>query len=128
MHNMLKAHSPIRHVKSLRYAFTGLVHVLINEANFRVQLCITAAVVYLGLRFGINYLEWGLLVISLGMLLIAEMINTIVENFIDVLIKEYHEGAKIIKDVSAGFVFVTSLVALFNIVAILGRPLITLFL
>ena len=40
----------------------------------------------------------------MGLLLSAEMINTLVEEFIDNLIKDEHEGAKIIKDVAAGFV------------------------
>lgn len=112
MKNIMKAHHPRRHAKSFKYAFSGLLHTLINEPNFRVQLVLSVATVYFGFKYNISNIEWGLLIISNGLLLSAEMINTVVENFIDVLIKDKHDGAKIIKDVSAGFVLISALVLL----------------
>lgn len=121
MKNIFNAHHPRRHAKSFKYAFSGLIHTLLNEPNFRVQLVIVCATVYFGFRYGISHIEWGLLIIANGLLLSAEMINTVVENFIDVLIKEEQEGAKIIKDVSAGFVLITALTLLIIFFLIFGR-------
>jgi diacylglycerol kinase len=101
-----KEHHPKKQAKRFKYAFDGIFHALVNEANFRVQLFYAVLVVMAGFYFRINPAEWGLLILSLGLLLAAEMINTVVENVIDALIKEYDEAAKVIKDLSAGFVLV----------------------
>ena len=69
-------------------------------------------ILVIGFLLKITSIEWALIVISLGFLLAAEMLNTVVEEFIDNLITEYSETAKIIKDVSAGFVLTAAVVAL----------------
>ena len=118
MKKLLKSHHPRRHVKSFKFAFEGLLHTLLNEPNFRVQLVIVVAVIYFGFKYSISNIEWGLLTISMGLLLSAEMINTVVENFIDELIKIKSERAKTIKDVSAGFVLITAIIAFILILLI----------
>ncbi len=123
MKTLLSSHHPIRHVKSFKYAFKGILHTLINEPNFRIQVLIVSVSTYLGFLYKITITEWGLLVISLGSLLAAEMLNTVVEEFIDALIKEYHEGARIIKDVAAGFVLINAFTALIIILLIFGHRL-----
>ena len=123
MKTLLRSHHPARHVKSFEYAFKGIIHTLINEPNFRIQIIIVCATVYLGCIYKITITEWGLLTITLGSLLSAEMINTVVEEFIDALIKEYHEGARIIKDVAAGYVLITALTTLAIIMLIFGNRL-----
>jgi diacylglycerol kinase len=110
--NILKAHHPRRHAKSFKYAFSGLFHTLINEPNFRIQLIIVAAFIYLGFKYHISNLEWAIMTISMGLLLSAEMINTVVENFLDAFIPEENDGAKIVKDISAGFVLITAITSL----------------
>ena len=113
-------HHPVRHAKSFKYAFHGLFHALINEPNFRIQIMIAVASVALGWHFSITNVEWGLLIISIGALLAAEMTNTVVEELIDQLIKEYHEGVRNIKDLSAGFVLTTSITTLAILILIFG--------
>ncbi len=120
MQKIFKNRHPGRNVKSFKFAFEGLLHTLLNEPNFRVQLVIVIAVVYFGFKYGVSKIEWAIISISMGLLLAAEMINTVVENFIDALIKDNDEGAKIIKDVSAGFVLITAFVALIIIWLIFG--------
>jgi diacylglycerol kinase len=112
MKSLFMSHHPLRHARSFKHAFEGIWHALLNEANFRVQLVIVFAACSLGVFFHISNTEWGLLVLSMGALLAAEVINTVVEEFIDVLIKDYNEGAKLIKDMSAGFVLIAAAAAL----------------
>ena len=118
---LLNSHHPVRHVKSFKYAFKGIIHTLLNEPNFRIQFLIVAASTYLGFIYKITNTEWGLLIITMGSLLAAEMINTVVEEFIDALIKEYHEGARVIKDVAAGYVLINAITALAIILLIFGH-------
>ena len=127
MKRLFNDHHPQRQVKSFKYAFQGVFHALINEPNFRIQLVIVFLSVLFGIKFAISTTEWGLLILSLGFLLSAEMVNTVVENFIDVLIQGQHAGAKIIKDVSAGFVLITAITALLIFFLIFGKHLIGLF-
>lgn len=112
MLRIFNSHHPARHAKSFKYAFQGLFHALLNEANFRIQVAYSVLVVVIGFSLQISPIEWGLLILSLGFLLSAEMVNTVVEELIDHLIKEYHEGARIIKDVSAGFVLTAAFTTL----------------
>ncbi|MDC0449161.1 diacylglycerol kinase family protein [bacterium] len=118
MLEIFKSHHPRRHAKSFKYAFEGIFHALLNEANFRVQVIITIIAVTMGVHYKITTTEWGLLTLTSGLLLTAEMINTAIEEFIDHLIRESSEGAKVIKDVSAGFVFITAMTTLIILILI----------
>lgn len=121
MLKIFQSHHPIRHAKSFKYAFEGIFHALINEPNFRIQLIIVALTVYFGNKFKINSTEWGILSIVLGLLLSAEILNTVVEEVMDHFYKEENGAVKVIKDLSAGFVLVTSITALINLILIFGH-------
>jgi diacylglycerol kinase len=112
---------PLRRLKSFKYAFEGLFHALLNEANFRIQVIIVILSVIGGIYLNISIAEWCVLTLSMGFLLMAEMINTVVEEFIDHIIKEESPVAKIIKDLGAGFVFVAALTALIILTLIFGQ-------
>lgn len=121
MTNLFKSHHPIRHVRSFKYAFEGIWHALINEPNFRVQILIVIVASVFGIYYKISNVEWGLLVISMGAMLTAEIVNTVVEEFMDLLIPDSHEVVKIIKDMSAGFVLISAGVALVILYLIFGH-------
>jgi len=126
MGTILKSHHPARQAKSFKYAASGIFHTLINEPNFRIQVLIVFIAVFLGLHFNISNIEWGLLTLSMGLLLAAELLNTVVEEFIDKLIPDQDDGARIIKDVSAGFVLITALTGLVILFLIFGGRLLSL--
>jgi len=112
MDPLLKSHHPARHMNSFKYAFKGLIHALMNEANFRVEVVVASFFVSMGLLFNIKLYEWAVLVLALGFLLSAEIMNTAIEEFIDHLVKEHHEGVRVIKDLSAAFVLTASITTL----------------
>lgn len=112
MGRIISSHHPRRHLRSFKYALRGVYHATANEANFRIQLAVVTASVIAGLVYKINLMEWLSLVVVCGMLLSAELINTAIEEFIDHLIHEHHEGARVIKDLSAGYVLTTAICAL----------------
>ena len=120
MLKIFKSHHPVRHVKSFKYAFEGFFHAVINEPNFRIQIIIVALSIYFGKKFEITNTEWGLLTIVLGFLLAAEIMNTVIEEVMDNFMKEENGVVKIIKDLSAGFVLITSITALINLILIFG--------
>jgi diacylglycerol kinase len=122
--SVLKSHHPIKHIKSFKYAFEGVLHALIHEANFRVQILITAIAVGLGFYFQISSSEWSILVIGFASLLSAEVINTSIENFINYVIPKKSNVVKIVKDLSAGYVLINAIACLIILFLIFGKYLI----
>jgi diacylglycerol kinase len=122
--SVLKSHHPIKHIKSFKYAFEGVLHALIHEANFRVQILITAISVGLGFYFQISSSEWSILVIGFASLLSAEVINTSIENFINYVIPKKSNVVKIVKDLSAGYVLINAIACLIILFLIFGKYLI----
>lgn len=119
--SIIKSHHPIKHLKSFKYAFEGVLHALIHEANFRIQILITAIAVGLGFYFQITASEWSVLIIAFASLLSAEVINTSIENFIDFLIPKKSNVVKIVKDLSAGYVLINAVACLIILVIIFGK-------
>jgi diacylglycerol kinase len=107
--SVIKAHHPIKHIKSFKYAFSGIWHALLNEANFRVQIVYTIIMVMLGFYFQISPAEWSVLILASASLLSAEVINTSIENFIDFIFPEKSPAIKVVKDLSAGYVFINAI-------------------
>lgn len=118
-----KSNHPIRRLYSFRYAFEGLFHALLNEANFRIQVVIAIVSITAGIYLKISTTEWAVLTLSMGFLLFAEMVNTVVEEFIDHIIKEESQVAKIIKDLGAGFVLVAAVTTLIILFLVFGKHL-----
>jgi len=117
---------PVRQIKSFKYAFEGLFHAILTEPNFRIQLFIVALSVYFGKKFELAKNEWVDLVTILGLLLIVEILNTALEEVMDHFLKEPNGEVKIIKDLSAAAVLITSFVVLINLILIFGSRLVAL--
>ena len=118
MQYKFKHNHPVREINSFKYAFEGLMHAFFTEPNFRIQVFIVAFSIILSKLYKITRTEWSILIVSLGLLLIVELLNTVIEEIMDQLMKEYSEGTKIIKDVSAAAVLTASFVVLANLIII----------
>jgi diacylglycerol kinase len=110
-------------VDSFRHAFAGLWHALRTQRNTRIHLTMAVAVVALGLWLGISFLEWAVLVLTIGFVLVSEMLNTVAESLVDLITPDYHPHAKIVKDVAAGAVLLGAIIAVLVGLLILGPPL-----
>ncbi len=62
----------------------------------------------LSLNFPLTRIEIMMLTISISMVLVTEMINTSIEATIDLITKDYHDLAKVAKNVAAGAVLVSA--------------------
>jgi len=94
--------------QSFGYAWQGIVHALKNDQNFIVHLLAAIFVIILGLLLKINSLEMAILGSMIVLVISTEMINTAIENMVDLITKEHREEAKIAKDVSSGMVLISS--------------------
>ncbi len=102
----------IKRLKSFKYAFTGIYELVKSEPNARIHLIATIAAVAAGFFLRISNGEWCVILIVIALVWAAEAFNTIIEKLVDHLFPEYHETARVVKDVAAGAVLVCALVAL----------------
>lgn len=101
------------HVNSFKYAFQGLTHALKEGRNFRIQVVIGLLVIILAWIFNFTRFEWSILLITISLVLTAELLNTVIELVVDLAVKErILPKAKIAKDVSAASVLLISIFAL----------------
>lgn len=91
-----------------KYAWTGLVTAFKTEKNFRIHLIIGIFVLLFSFIMQLNKFEWLIIVISITVVIITELINSVIERLIDYLKPEKNINAKEIKDMSAGFVFIAA--------------------
>jgi diacylglycerol kinase (ATP) len=96
---------------SFNYAIEGVIHVLRRERNMRVHFLLATVILVLAFAYDVSKLELMALLVAISFVLIAEMINTAVEEMIDLTTKAYDPRAKIAKDVSAGAVLIAAVVA-----------------
>src|SRR6266540_6059260 len=111
-------------LRSFRFAFRGLGQVLTRERNARVHLVAAAAALGLSLWLGLARVEIALVVLAIGLVLAAEVVNTVVERLLDLLHPAHSERVRAIKDMSAAAVLVTALAALTIAGLLLLPPLI----
>ncbi len=96
---------------SFNYAFSGIIYALETQRNIRLHFGMTIALLFASLFFHLNKMEVLMLFITIGFVIITEMINTAIEATIDLITKEYNPLAAIAKNVAAGAVLVASLIA-----------------
>jgi diacylglycerol kinase len=97
--------------KSLQYALRGLGYVIRHEKNFQNELVAAILVVIAMFYFNLAKWETVLLFLVIMVTLIMELLNTVMERVVDMLKPSVHPYAKLIKDLMAAAVLVTSILA-----------------
>lgn len=110
-------------LESFKNAFQGVWHTLVNEKNMKIHLAAAAIVIILAAWLGVSKIEMTVLCVTIAMVICFELINTAMEVMVNIIVDVYHPKAKIIKDVSAGAVFVSALFSIAVGVIILGDKL-----
>ncbi len=96
-------------VRSFGYAFEGVWHGIKNNRNLRIDIVAGLIVIVLGIYFHVKPFEMDVLVIMILLVIASEMINTAIEEMVNLITSEHRKEAKIAKDVAAGMVLVTAL-------------------
>jgi diacylglycerol kinase len=99
----------MRILKSFGNALRGVRLVFREERSFRLQVVVAILVVILMFVFNITLVEKSILFLLMALVLILEMMNSIMERFVDVLKPRIHTYVKDMKDIAAGAVFISSL-------------------
>ncbi len=91
--------------------------------NFRVMLVIGVAVIGLAWWLQLAATQWIALILSFGLVLALELVNTAGETLVDILSPEHDLRYGGVKDVLAGAVLVAAVATAIVGILILGPPL-----
>jgi len=97
---------------SIKYALCGIKYVFESQRNIRVQLIIMIITYITGYFFNISSTEWLILILISSMVLTLEIINTALEEVVNLVTEEYRKTAKHAKDTAAGAVLTASFFAI----------------
>lgn len=93
---------------SFRYALKGLQTVFQEERNMRTHVIFGTIVFLFTLFLPMTRLDWLWIIVSIFMVLVMEIWNTVVENLVDLVTEEFHPIAKKVKDMAAAAVMLTT--------------------
>lgn len=99
-------------LKSFTHALRGLKYAIRNEKNFQNELAVAIFAIGAMFYYHVSRLEMIVVVTMIMAVLIMEMLNTIIERIIDILKPSIHPYARLIKDLMAASVLLTSIMAL----------------
>lgn len=111
--------------KSFVYAFRGIIRTVKSERNLRIHItCLIYMFSILGLTdwFTLTRTDWAILVVTSGTVIAAEIINTAIENAVNLASEAYNKFAEISKDAAAGAVLINAVFAVITGIIILFQP------
>lgn len=96
---------------ALRHAMNGIACLLRTERNARFHLLATLLVTGMGWLLSISRTDWCAVVLAMGLVWLAEGLNTAVERVVDLCSPEYSLLAGQAKDLAAGAVLLAAVAA-----------------
>ena len=91
-------------IKSFLYAGRGIWYAIKNERNFRIELTAIFYVLVFALFYGTTGSETAILLLTCAVVSALELINTAIENAVNIRTSEPNPYAKIAKDTAAAAV------------------------
>lgn len=95
--------------ESLNYAIEGVIYAFKTQRHVRYHYVIAAAALFLSLFLELPVIEFVLFAMAVIILLFAEMMNTAIEETVNLVEDRHHILAKNAKDVSAGAVLIAAI-------------------
>ena len=110
-------------IRSFGYAIEGFRTAVATERNIKVQLLVGVLAVVAGVVLRIDALSWVLVLLCIGLVLFAELVNTSIEAIVDLATQDLHPLAKRAKDIAAASVFMLSITAAVVGIIVFARAL-----
>ncbi len=99
-------------LKSFSYAFSGLVIAFKEQLNMKIHAVACLVVIVFGFYVEITSLEWCILTLTMAVVIALELINTAIENLVDLVSSTQNPHAGKIKDIAAAAVLLAATGAL----------------
>jgi diacylglycerol kinase (ATP) len=108
---------------SFHHALAGWWYVLRTQRNAWIHALATLGVIILGAWLGIERRDWVVLLLAIGLVWLAEFLNTALEAVVDLASPKMHPLARVGKDVGAAAVLIAAATAAVIGILIIGPPL-----
>lgn len=99
-------------IESFKLAKLGIFYLFLYHRNMRVIFMLGFLAFLLGLHFKLKGLELVILCIAVTLVFMAEIFNTAIEMLMNIFTRKYYIRIKLVKDIAAAVVLLTSLNAL----------------
>jgi len=99
-------------LRSLKFAVRGAYLLIKTEDSIKMQFSIGVLMMIFGFVMQISAIEWMFQLIVVGMVLVAESLNTGIEKLCDFVHPDYHKKIGFIKDISAGAATFAAIIAI----------------
>jgi diacylglycerol kinase (ATP) len=100
---------PTTFVRSVGFAWSGLIHTVVHQRNMRMHVIAALLVGMVGSAVPLGLAEKAILIFCVLLIFFAEMLNTALEQLVDLAIQQFDERAKLAKDVAAAGVLVLAI-------------------
>lgn len=109
--------------RSFGQAYRGILYSWKTQRHFRFHIVAGVIVLLAAWLLRLTRWEWAILLLTIGSVIAAEVMNTAVEIVVDLVQPNFHPLAGMAKDVAAGAVLVTAIQAVLVGIVIFGPPL-----
>ena len=99
-------------LKSFMYAIHGLWSGIADQRNLKFQLAVAIVVIGAGFYLSITSIEWCIILMCIALVIALELVNTALENLVDLVTLERKPLAGKIKDIAAGAVLIVSILSI----------------
>lgn len=95
-------------LKSFKHALNGISFCFHSERNFRIHIVVAIYALFFSRYYFFTRSDYIILFILFALVIGAEMINTAIEQFVNIETDSFNFRAKAAKDIAAGAVFVSA--------------------
>ncbi|MFT3709355.1 MAG: diacylglycerol kinase family protein [Archangium sp.] len=120
-------HPPTTFYRSVLYAWNGLIHTVVHQRNMRMHIIAGLLVGLVGSGIALGLAEKVILIFCVLLVLFAEMLNSALEQLVDLAIQQFDEKAKLTKDIAAAGVLVLAIGTIVIFAAVLVHNAGTIF-
>ena len=98
-------------IKNLGYAVKGLKEFFTTQTNAWIEVAATIVVIFAGNYFDVSTHEWLALIFCIGLVFVAEIINTSIEYLCNLVSIDFNPLIGKVKDLAAAAVLVASIIS-----------------
>lgn len=91
------------------HSIEGIEYAFKSEKSLKIEFVCTILAIFLGILLELTCIEFAIVFLTIGVVLLAEFINTAIEIILDLYSQEYNEKIKLAKDIASGAVLIVSI-------------------
>lgn len=102
----------INRLKAFGFALKGLFRFVRTEKSAWIHSIAAIVVVCLSFYFQLTKMEWVAILFAIGFVITTEILNTSIEELVDLVQPDFHPKAGNVKDFGAAAVFISVIISL----------------